>query len=81
MNDVLMMSNDILVGELVLNFEEVKLFWGVVWEIYWIGLGVVFGLLLVIFVIVLFWVYKKKRFGCKFYVNVINVFLLVLGVI
>lgn len=74
-------SEILVVGELVLEWNRVKLCWGIWWEVYWISLGVVFVFLLVIFIIVLFKLSKRIMCWCKFYIIVINVLFVVLCVI
>lgn len=56
------MDKIVLVVEFVLDWENVKLCWGKFWEVYCFGLGVVFGLLVLNFVVLLLWLIRRKRF-------------------
>lgn len=77
--DVLTMPENVPYAEPVPDWEKAKPLWGIAWEVHWIGLGVAFGLLAVIFLVALIQAKKKARFGRKPYVLAINALLLTLA--
>jgi len=62
------------------DWQEAKKLWGIAWDIHWIGLGAAFSVLAIASVVALVRSGKRRGFGRKPFVIVINSLLLVLGV-